>query len=594
MSSKQKKSPFQRLLSPAFLFFILSMGFSYYVGKYVPPTWTVEKVTIDAKIEPETGKFYYIYKGKKKFISDPIPLENSQLTKEAVETLNAKKESPSVKEEYTFNLETDTQGQQKIQYHSLTAKRHWKYWSLMPAIVAITLCWITKEPFSALLSGILSAALLLARYDLTEAVFLPIMASASVAGIILLYLILLGGLMGIWNRTGAALAFAEFTTRHFVKGPRSAKFVAWLLGVIFFQGGTVSTVLTGTTVKPICDKEKVSHEELSYIVDSTASPIAGIIPFNAWPGYVQAFIYVAGVSWLATEVNRVAFFFDTIKFSFYSIISVFFTLLMCFDKLPFINKQMKDAMKRSRETGQLDAPDAEPLSSSENVADQIAPGYKPNIWEFFIPLFAIIGIAIGTYLTNGSPQVRWAFGIALILAVGMALFRGMGLRDLIIGFEGGLKSVIAGAIILLLAIMIGDLSTDTGSGIYLVELLGGKLPFWILPVMLQSLTMIIAFSTGTSWGTYAVAFPLAMPLAFAVADAQALSNVYLFVSVCFASVLNGSIFGDQCSPISDTTVLSSLTSGCDLMDHVKTQLPPCLVAAALAAIGWTITVLVFA
>ena len=160
----------------------------------------------------------------------------------------------------------------------------------------------------------------------------------------------------------------------------------------------------------------------------------------------------------------------------------------------------------------------------------------------------------------------------------MALGKGMSLKDLISGFHDGIKGVVLGSVILLLAITIGNVSTETGGGVFLVEQLGDALPYFLLPVMLQLMTMVIAFSTGTSWGTYAVAFPLAMPLAWAVAGAQGLSHPELFMTLCFASVMDGSVYGDQCSPISDTTVLSSVCTGCDLMDHVKTQDP--------AGVGW--------
>jgi Na+/H+ antiporter NhaC len=143
------------------------------------------------------------------------------------------------------------------------------------------------------------------------------------------------------------------------------------------------------------------------------------------------------------------------------------------------------------------------------------------------------------------------------------------------------------------ALTIGVLSKQLGGGIYLVELLGEHIPYWLLPVLLQLLTMLIAFSTGTSWGTYAIAFPLAMPLTWAIAQSQGLENPELYMMICFATVLNGSVYGDQCSPISDTTILSAMTTGCDLMDHVKTQLIPASLAALVAAALWTATVLLF-
>lgn len=173
--------------------------------------------------------------------------------------------------------------------------------------------------------------------------------------------------------------------------------------------------------------------------------------------------------------------------------------------------------------------------------------------------------------------------------------RGFGkwLVDVIEGFGDGLKGVVVASVVLMLAITIGGISKEAGGGLYLVELLSGQMPYWLLPVSLQIITMIIAFSTGSSWGTYAIAFPLAMPLAWAVAQSQGLSNPELYLSVCFATVLNGNVYGDQCSPISDTSILSSMTTGCDLMDHVKSQIIPASMAAGVAAVLWTLMVILF-
>ncbi|MDE2799316.1 MAG: sodium:proton antiporter [Gemmatimonadota bacterium] len=561
-----------------FVIFVVAIIVSWIVGSTVPPTWTVEQITLDV-LTDDSGQLYYIYRGKPAYF-DAVPIEQAELNPSRIHGSN---ETPPIKEEFVSFVENG-----ETKYKQLLAKHHWGYWSLLPAIVAVLLCWITKEPVTALLGGIISGALILTRYDFTGEVLIPSLSTSNAASILLLYLWLLGGLMGIWSRTGAAQAFAEFMTVRFVRGPKSAKLVAWMLGVIFFQGGTVSTVLVGTTVKPIADEEKISHEELAYIVDSTASPIASQLAFNAWPGYVQAFIFVAGVSFLATEADRLLFFFKSVPFCFYAIFAVLGTFLLSIEKPLFLGKQLKEAMQRSRETGQLDADDADPLSAKELQGSNVPEGYTPHVLEFFLPLGALIAIAIGTFIISGSPNVQWAFGIALLIAVGMALAKGMSLKDIVSGFHDGLKGVVLGSVILLLAITIGGISKETGGGIFLVEQLGDTIPYFILPVLLQLLTMAIAFSTGTSWGTYAVAFPLAMPLAWAVATANGLSNPELFMTLCFAAVIDGSVYGDQCSPISDTTVLSSMCTGCDLMDHVKTQIPQASIAAGLAAICWTV------
>lgn len=568
------------LRSASLWVFVILAGLAFWVGRQVEPTWTADKVTLDVQHDAQGD--YYIYRGKPEYLPEVIPQYiDSPLHPQAL-----KQGEPDISEAFAQEQVTQN-GVTQTRYYQLLAKRHWGFWSLLPAVVAIVLCWLTKEPISALLGGIVVGAFLLGQYDLTEEVLVPNLAKTGSAQILLLYLWLLGGLMGVWSRMGAPKAFAELMTRYFVKGPRSARLVSWALGLVFFQGGTVSTVLVGTTVKPLADQEKISHEELSYIVDSTASPIASILAFNAWPGYIQAFIFVSGAGFLATEADRLSFFFQSIPLHFYAIFAVLGTFLLSIDKLPWMSKNLKEAIVRARTEGLLDAPGSTPLSAKELHVQDIPPGYTPHVMDFFAPLLLLIGLAIGTFITGGSPNVRWAFGAALLLACLMALFRGMSLNDLIDGIGNGMKGVVMGSVILLLAITLGSISKATGGGNYLVELLGTSMPYWLLPVILQLLTIVIAFSTGTSWGTYAVAFPLAMPLAWAMVQGHDLSHPLLYMMICFSAVMDGSVFGDQCSPISDTTVLSAMCTGCDLMDHVRTQLPQAAAAATLAALGWT-------
>ncbi len=581
----------RRVTDPSLIFFIVVLAASIAIGKYVAPTWSVERINLDVHRD-DHGRLFYVYRGKPTYVDDFVPIEKAWLNEKHIAEINAAGTAPKVTQQYVFETRT-LDGKPTTLYFELLAKHHWGPWSLLPAMAAIVLCWMTREPLVSLLGGIVVGGFLLGQYDITEDILVANLATPNAAGVLLLYLWLLGGLLGVWSRTGAANAFADFMTRRFVRGPRTAKLVAWCLGVVFFQGGTVSTVMVGTTVKPLADRERVSHEELSYIVDSTASPIASQLAFNAWPGYVQAFIFVAGVPWLATEADRITFFFRSVPFCFYAIFAVTFTLLLSIGKSPFLGARMKRAIKRARETGQLDHPDAEPLSAKELYTSHVPEGYTPHVLEFFAPSLLLIGVAIGTFVVLGSPKVQWAFTAALLLAISSALVRGMRLKDVMEGLADGLKGVVVGSVILLLAITIGNISKDAGGGIYLVELLGQCIPYWALPVMLQVLTIIIAFSTGTSWGTYAVAFPLAMPLSWAVAQAHGLEHPMFFMTICFAAVMDGSVAGDQCSPISDTTVLSAMCTGCDLMDHVRTQLPQASVAALLAGICWTVVAAIF-
>lgn len=573
-----RKTPLGKSAIINLTLFLSLMILSFIVGLTVSPTWTVAKTILDVTTDSENQTFY-IFKDEHKYFTAVNRDESKLLALDGTAGL-----SPEIQEEFVLEYSADGD----TTYYRLEAKKHWGIWSLLPAICAILLCWVTREPITALLGGVVSGALLLGMYDLTGEVLIPTLGTASVAGILILYLWLLGGLLGVWSKTGAAQAFAEWITRTIVKGPRTAKLVAWLLGVLFFQGGTVSTVLVGTTVKPIADKENISHEELAYIVDSTASPIASQLAFNAWPGYVQAFIFVSGVSFLATEADRIAFFFSSVPFCFYAIFAVLGTFLLSIEKPLFLGKGMRAAMERARSTGKLDSETAIPLAAPELQSASVPEGYQASMYEFILPLVLLICIAVGTYIAFGSPNVHWAFGIALLLAASMSLLRGLTVKELIDGVGQGMKGLVIGSVILLLAITIGSVSAQAGGGAYLVQVFGDTLPWFVLPVLLQLLTMTIAFSTGTSWGTYAVAFPLAMPLAWAVANGQDLSHPWFFMTLCFAAVMDGSVYGDQCSPISDTTVLSSMCTGCDLMDHVKTQIPQATFAAIVAAVLWTI------
>ncbi len=567
----------------ALIIFIFSVLSALYVYKNVDKTWQEQSYIYQTYLN-EQGKLAYIFQGQERLVGKAVAYQKSPLTQQNLAQLTSE---PPIKEQWVY---IEEHGEKKLKL--LKPGFHFGLWSLLPAFAAIALCLLTREPITALFGGIVVGAFMLGKFDLTDQVLVPNLATHSAAAILLLYLWLLGGLIGIWSKTGAAYAFAETMTQHFVKGPRSAKVVSWLLGVIFFQGGTVSTVLVGTTVRPLADKAKVSHEEMSYIVDSTASPIALVLAFNAWPIYVQALIFVPGVSFLATESDRIAFFFSSIPFSFYAILAVTGTLLLSLNIMKFSGKGLRKAHQRALTTGALNAPNARPLSSNELHHSKVPHGYKPHFLEFVLPLLLLIAIAVGSFIFLGSPKVNWAFGAALMLSAIVALAKKMALSDLLDGFGQGLKSVVVASVILMLAITIGNISKEIGGGLYMIDLLGENIPYWLLPLMLQIITMVIAFSTGTSWGTYAIAFPLAMPLAWTIAQSQGLANPELFMMVCFATVLNGSIFGDQCSPISDTTILSAMTTGCDLMDHVKTQLFPATLTASIAGVLWTLTVII--
>ncbi len=532
-------------------------------------------------VDPQ-GQYFHLQEGLSQLIDDIISYEESVLRQDALDETEF---SPLIESQWV--VEENTAGEQ--QFSILRASSHFGAWSLLPALVAICLCLLTREPLASLFAGVLVGACMLGHFNLLDDVLIPAFASTNSATILLLYLWLLGGLLGIWSRTGAAKQFADHIAQRFVRGPRSAKFIAWLLGLVFFQGGSVSTVLAGVAIKPLADKSNVSHEETSYLVDATGAPVASLLAFNAWPLFVQSLIFVPGVAFLSSESSRLSFYFGSLVFSFYTIIIILGALMMSLNIKGFTSGGLLEARKRAYETGRLDGINATPISAPELHDNHVPPDYSPSLVEFIAPLLLLVIIAIGSFVWLGSPQVNWAFGAALLLSIFIALLKGMRLRHLIDGIGNGLKGVIMAVTIMMLAIILGEISTETGGGLYLIDLLGERIPYYALPAALFILTIVTSISTGSSWGTYAVAFPLAMPLSWAIAEGQGVANPELYMSICFACVLNGGVFGDQCSPISDTTILSATTTGCDLMDHVKTQFEPASYAAAISAILWTIS-----
>jgi Na+/H+ antiporter NhaC len=478
---------------------------------------------------------------------------------------------------------------------------HFGFWSVLPPAVAIILGFLTREVVSALFVGIALGGVISGKLNIVKHFLIPSIGSESYALILLVYLWALGGLIGLWTRTGGAQVFAEWAGRLIVVGPRSAKFFAWLMGIIFHQGGTISTVLTGTTVRPVCDRHRVSHEELSYIVDSTASPAATLIPFNVWPIYIAGLV-VGTVPFLNTPAEGIAFFFRALPVNFYAWFAILFTLLFAIERMPFmpgrlwedvplvVGRRMSDAIRRSREGGRLDRPGAEPLTSQELSQLRVVEDYRSGLIDFLGPMGTLLGIAILPYvytffiLGSESPTmlIGEAFLLAVLVGAAIALIKGMNLATVIGAIIDGCKGVTIGAIILALAVTLKSVAESVGTAAYVIEVSSGLLTPAIVPALFLGLCMLIAFSTGTSWGTYAVVFPVALPLAYSI------SQEPFFLMLCFGAVTGGSVFGDQCSPISDTTILSSLATGSDLMDHVYTQIPLALTAAGLGALLYTL------
>ncbi len=493
---------------------------------------------------------------------------------------------------------------------------HYGWMSLVPAAVAIVLAFTTRNVLLSLFMGILSGAVIFAfgagganitsdgwpfsNMNALQSFILPTVGSYDFAIILVVYLWCLGGLIGLWGRTGGAQHFADWMGSWMVRGPRTAKLFGWMVGAVFHQGGTISTLLAGTTVRPVMDKHKISKEESSYIVDSTASPIATVIPFNVFPfviaaavaGSISMFPDAAGRDDQVNLVAGVEFFFANLHFNFYPILAVTSTLLLSLGLLPAIGG-IKRARKRVEETGQISRPGAQPMTSDELSTVTVEPGYRIGLADFFVPLMFLLTIAIGPYFIAwgvneaflGRPGARplyivEAFFMALISGIVVAVAKGMPFKSALDGVINGAKGVTFAAMILALALTMKSVGDALGVGPFVAELLGDT-PRFILPLLLMLSAFIVAFSTGTSFGTWSILFPAAVPLAWAVGSGDT-----TYLGLCFGAVISGAVMGDQSSPISDTTILSSVATGTDLMDHVTSQMPYALIAGGIAGVGY--------
>ncbi|MDP2483163.1 MAG: Na+/H+ antiporter NhaC family protein, partial [Candidatus Palauibacterales bacterium] len=334
------------------------------------------------------------------------------------------------------------------------------FWSVVPPVVALVLAFALRDVIAALFIGIVLGGVISGKLNIVQEFLIPSIGSPGFGLILLVYLWALGGLIGLWTRTGGAMRFADWAGARVARGPRSAKLFAWGMGLVFHQGGTISTVLTGTTVRPVCDRNRVSHEELSYIVDSTASPAASIIPFNVWPIYVGGL--VAGtVPVIATQEEAIAFFFRAVPFNFYAIFAVLMTLLVAWDRWPWLPRRMRAAMRRSRDSGLLDRVGAEPMASEELTLLRVPEGYRPSLVDFFGPIGTLLAVAVVpfvvTFYIRGNREspslpIGEAFVLAVLAGMAIALVRGMKLRDVMDGFIDGCKGVTIGALVLALAV----------------------------------------------------------------------------------------------------------------------------------------------
>lgn len=468
--------------------------------------------------------------------------------------------------------------------------------SLLPPVLAIALAMWTKQTILSLFIGVWIGATMLAGWnpivgivDTFREFILGSMADSWNASVLLMTL-MVGGFAMLLERGGGAHAFAE-SMRKFVKNRRSAQIATWLGGLAIFFSDSTNPVVVGPVFKPITDRVRVSREKLAYIVDSTSASVPLLLPITAWGALAMSLMKTefekAGI-----QDNVMGAFMEALPFQFYTIAAILMVLIIAATNLEF--GPMKAAEERAFNEGKLLRDGARPMR--QDITTEMPKDARPTIWSMILPIAALLITLFSMFLWTGNyperaffeairnsstmPSLIMAFFAASVVALIMSIqTKVFNFSDGFLTWLDGLRGMIEALTILVLAWSIGSVCSGVGTAPFVVSV-AQKL---VNPTLTYALIFIPAaftsFSTGTSWGTFAIFMPIAIPLALAM-------DVSIFPAI--AAVLSGGLFGDHCSPISDTTILSSIGSSCDHIDHVNTQLPYAMTAAFAATIGYLV------
>ena len=449
--------------------------------------------------------------------------------------------------------------------------------SLAPAAVALVLAFVTRDALLSILIGVIVGIVISGQNVITGFTGLIQEALGNADFIWVLAIeVFIGIMVAYFQKSGAIKAFADMIGKYNLKN-RGAASLSFALGIFIFFSDYFSPLYVGNVMRPITDKARVSREKLAYICDSTSAPICCLIPFTSWAIYVAGLLVGLGAIVDANTAQAVVV--KAAPYNFYCIFALVFCGLFACKILPDFGP-MRKAEKRAMEEGKPFADGATPLLSKE--LDNIMPkeGIKPNLLlNFLMPAVIIIGIILGSAKTLEAFVVAVAYQFVVMLIQKMAT-----LKEMMDTAVEGIKSVMSAILILSMAYCINHISGVLGTADYVISVTEN----WLTPALLVVLTFLIcafiSFFTGTSWGVFAIMVPIAVPLAFNITGGELGPVVYASV----AAIMGGGTFGDHCSPLSDTTILSSLAAGSDHVDHVKTQMPYAFLAAIVACIGYLI------
>ena len=483
--------------------------------------------------------------------------------------------------------------------------------SILPPLVAIVMALLIKEVISSLFVGILTGTFLMALYGGTSPAsalgggLLRVVDTYVVGSLfdadhvmIIVFTLIIGGMVRIITANGGMQGVVNWLSRR-AHGPRSGQLMTFFMDLCIFFDDYSNTLVVGNTMRPIADKLKVSREKLAYIVDSTSAPVVAVAFVTTWIGAELSYIQ-DGIRAIGLEASAYSVFFHSLAYSFYPFLTLGFVLMIIFSGRDF--GPMLMAERKARQASFTEAEMTNSVAKPAHILDALIPlavlifgtiigliatGYDAIVWNeagrgFFSKLSVTIGAA------NSYKALLWASLASLLTAIVVTLLRGsLEFGKVMEEMVEGFKSMFNAVLILTMAWSIALVTKDMHTAEFVSHLLvRWSLSPMVVPVLTFVLAALIGFSTGTSWGTMAILYPLILPSSWLLCQEQGLSveaSMPLFYNVV-ASVLAGSVMGDHCSPISDTTIMSSLASSCNHLQHVKTQMPYALTVGGVAVL----------
>jgi len=455
--------------------------------------------------------------------------------------------------------------------------------SLLIPLSIIILAIITKDVVVSLLSGIFLGELVLHQLNPLAAIiallddFVQLFAEGWITKTFL-FALLVGSIIKLITKAGGVDGFIHYISHKMkqVDSPRGSLLLAYLLGIIIFIESSITSLVAGTVARPLCDKNGVSREKLAFVCDSTSAPVCSLIPFNGWGALLLGLI-VAGIESHIITGDGVSLLISSILFNFYSILILIFVLMVIIWDINI------GAMRHARALP-LHSDPKESLKSSKN---------NSSPWLMILPLIFLVAMVPLALLYTGHGEILKGSGstsifYAVVATLGfiylyyVVITRRLKHRAYFDALYEGISDMVPIVFILLLAFLIGVIIKELGTAQYLSHLMQGNISPVFIPLLIFLVSALTSFSTGTSWGTFSIMMPIALALG---------ASFDLYIPLVIGAVISGGIFGDHVSPISDTTIISSMASGCDHIAHVRTQMPYALIAAGLASVlyliaGW--------